>query len=95
MKYKAAMQDNGQIELPPEWLKELGVKGGDAVLFVEAEDGSLTLFPRRALGVAALNRISRDLKASGVSLEEFLEEGEKIRQEIYEEQFAHKVAGDA
>lgn len=94
-KYKGTIQENGQTVLPSEWLEKLGVQPGDSLLFIEGEDGSLVVFPRRAIGIKAMNEIGEALRATGITLEEFLEEGEKIRQEIYEEKSVHKVAGDA
>ncbi len=93
--YKAKVGDNGQIELPPEWLARQDIADGNFVVIEETEDGKLIVASRKTVIEEALSGLSQGLQATGITLEEFLEGGEKIRQEIYEEKYVHKVAGDA
>jgi AbrB family looped-hinge helix DNA binding protein len=93
--YKTKVGDNGQIGLPAEWLEKQEVQSGNFVIVEETEDGKLIIASRQTVMREAVNILSEALQADGTTLEEYLEEGEKIRQEIYDEKYAHKVAGDA
>ncbi len=94
--YKATMQANGQIALPPEWLEEHGVRSGDEIDIAENEDGSITLFSNDIILSNLLIEIGDALKAEGITLEQLLEDSEQIRQEIYDETYGrHKVGEDA
>ena len=81
------MQDNGQITLPVEFRKKYNLKKGDAIVFKETEDG-LVISPRESLAMNLLDEIGEALKAKGITLDEMIEDGKKIREEIYQEKYA-------
>jgi AbrB family looped-hinge helix DNA binding protein len=81
------IQDNGQVTLPVEFRKKYGLKKGDAVVFKETEDG-LFISSREALAMKLLDEIGAALKEKGVTLEELIENGRKIREDIYQEKYA-------
>ncbi len=83
------IQDNGQVTLPIEFRKKYGLKKGDAVVFKETEDG-LVISPREALAMKLLDEIGDALKEKGITLDEMIESGRQIREEIYQEKYARK-----
>jgi AbrB family looped-hinge helix DNA binding protein len=81
------IQENGQITLPADWRRRYGLKKGDAVVFKETEEG-LLISPKEAQVLSLLDEIGESLKAKGITLEELIESGREIRQELYEEKYA-------
>jgi AbrB family looped-hinge helix DNA binding protein len=88
----STMQDNGQVTLPIEFRRKLGLKKGDVVVFKETEDG-LMISTRETLAMNLLDEIGEALQEKGISLEDLIESGRSIRQEIYDEKY--KPADDA
>ncbi len=89
MKRTYTIQENGQVTLPIEWREKYGLKKGDIVSFVETDQG-LMVVPRVALAMKLLDAIGEELQKKGVTFEQLMEDGEKIRQEIYEERYGEK-----
>jgi AbrB family looped-hinge helix DNA binding protein len=87
MKQTYIIQENGQVTLPTEWREKYGLKRGDIVTFIETEEG-LLISPRKALAMKLLDEIGEALKEKGVSLDELIESGREIRQQIYDEKYA-------
>lgn len=87
MKKTYAIQENGQVTLPVEWREKYGLKKGDLVAFTETEQG-LLVTPRQVVVAGLLDEIGEALKAKGITLEELIESGRDIRQEIYDEKYA-------
>jgi len=87
MKQTYIIQENGQVTLPNEWREKYGLKRGDIVTFIETEEG-LLISPRKALAMKLLDEIGEALKEKGVSLDELIESGREIRQQIYDEKHA-------
>jgi AbrB family looped-hinge helix DNA binding protein len=81
------IQENGQVTLPIEFRRRYKLKKGDAVVFKETEEG-LLISPKEALVMNLLDEIAEGLEARGITLEELIESGREIRQEIYDEKYA-------
>lgn len=81
------VQENGQVTLPIEFRERYGLKKGDVVVFKETEEG-LLISPKEAQVMQLLDEIGQALKEKGVSLEELIESGREIREEIYQEKYA-------
>ena len=77
-------QEKGQVTIPAEIRRKLGVKKGDLVAFIETERGIL-ISPREVVAMEALDRIGQALKERGISLEEMIESGQEIRGQLLEE----------
>jgi antitoxin PrlF len=75
------IQEKGQVTLPVEVRKKLGLKKGDLVSVVETPEGVL-IKPQQVLATQALDRIGEALKATGLSLDELIESGRSERAEI-------------
>ncbi|MBC8448050.1 MAG: AbrB/MazE/SpoVT family DNA-binding domain-containing protein [Chloroflexi bacterium] len=80
------VQQRGQVTIPIELRRRLGIKEGGVVAFVETDEGIL-ISPREVLAMDALNRIGEALEKQGISLEELIESGRDIRGQIVEEQY--------
>ncbi len=93
MKRIYSIQENGQVTLPSEWREKYGLKKGDAVAFVETDQGLLVL-PKQAVVLDALEDIGDALKERGVTLDELIERGRNIRAQILKEQYGLDASDD-
>jgi antitoxin PrlF len=82
----ATVRKKGQITIPLEMRRKLGLEEGSVVAFVITEDGIL-ISPREVLTVQALDRIEQALSEQGISLDELIESGREIREELIEEEY--------
>jgi antitoxin PrlF len=80
----ARMQEKGQVTIPTEVRKKLGLKRGDLVAVVETPDG-VFLTPQQVVATKALDNIGNMLKAQGVSLEALITTGREIRSDLLQE----------
>jgi AbrB family looped-hinge helix DNA binding protein len=89
----AMVQKKGQVTIPIELRRKLGIEEGGVVAFVETEDGVL-ISPRQVLTMQALDRIGEVLKERGLSLEELIESGREIRAHIVEEEYGPEAESE-
>ena len=75
------VQEKGQVTLPAELRRKLGLKKGDLVAIAETAEG-LLITPQEVLAMKALDRVGQALRERGLSLEELIESGREIRGEI-------------
>lgn len=75
------VQDKGQVTLPTEIRKKMGLKKGDLVAVVETPDGVL-ITPQEVLAAKALDRIGEALREKGLSLDDLIEAGREERAEV-------------
>ncbi len=80
------VQSKGQVTIPTEIRKRLGLKKGDLVAFVETEDGVL-ISPREVVLTKALATIGEALKEKGITLDQLMEDGHAIRGQLMEEHY--------
>jgi len=78
------VQEKGQVTLPAEARRKLGLKKGDLVAISETPDG-LLLTPQGVIATKALDRIGELLKEKGLTLEELIESGREERMALIEE----------
>ena len=78
------MQEKGQVTIPTEIRKKLGLKRGDLVAVMETPDG-VFITPQQVLTTKALNSIGDILKEKGVSLDELIASGRDIRTDLIQE----------
>lgn len=86
----SAVQEKGQVTIPVEIRRKLGLKKGDLVAFVETEQGVL-ISPQEVIAMDILDRMGRVLREKGVTLEELMENGRKIRGALLEEEYGLKT----
>ena len=79
------VQEKGQVTLPAEVRKRLGIKKGDLVAVMDTEDGVL-ITRQEVIAARALDRIGDALRESGLSLDEMIESGRDLRSHLIEEQ---------
>jgi AbrB family looped-hinge helix DNA binding protein len=78
------IQEKGQVAIPIEIRKKLGLKRGDLVAVMETPDG-VFITPQQVLATKALDRIGDILKDQGLSLGELIGSGRQIRTDILQE----------
>ena len=79
-----------QITLPGKVCEKLRVTPGDK-LEVTVEDSTLVVRPNRAAALNALREIQEAFRRSGITEEELLEDGMKIRKELIKERYGLEV----
>lgn len=72
------VQKRGQVTIPVDLRRKLGLEEGDVVAFVETEQGIL-ISPREVLAMDAVERIGEALQKQGITLEELIETGREAR----------------
>jgi antitoxin PrlF len=80
------MQEKGQVTIPTEIRKKLGLKQGDLVAVMETPDG-VFITPQQVLAQKALDRIGDALKEQGLSLEELIASGRQTRSDLLQETY--------
>jgi AbrB family looped-hinge helix DNA binding protein len=84
------VQEKGQVTLPAEFRKRLGLKKGDLVAVTETADGVL-ITPQEVLASRLLDSIGAALKERGFSLDELIESGRESRSDLMNEQYGLDV----
>jgi antitoxin PrlF len=80
------VQEKGQVTLPQEIRKKLGLKRGDLVAVIETPDG-VFITPQQVMARKALDSIGNILKEKGLSLEELIASGRELRTDILQETY--------
>jgi len=86
----SVVQEKGQVTIPAGIRRKLGLKKGDLVAFVETEQGVL-ISPQEVIAMDILDRMGQVLREKGVTLEELIEDGRKIRGALLEEEYRLKA----
>jgi AbrB family looped-hinge helix DNA binding protein len=80
------MQEKGQVTIPQDIRKKLGLRQGDLVAVVETPDG-VFIAPQQVVATKALDRIGDILKEQGLSLDELIVSGAQIRNRLSKRRF--------
>jgi AbrB family looped-hinge helix DNA binding protein len=80
------VQEKGQVTIPAEIRRKLGLKKGDYVAFVETDQGVM-ISPQEIVAQEALEEIGQILKDKGLTLEELIESGRDIRGNLIQEEY--------
>jgi AbrB family looped-hinge helix DNA binding protein len=80
------IQEKGQVTLPVEVRRRLGLKKGDLVAVTETDDGIL-ISPQQVVAMKALDRVGELLREQGVDLDEMITSGRQIRGELINEEY--------
>jgi AbrB family looped-hinge helix DNA binding protein len=80
------VQEKGQVTIPLEIRQKWGLKKGDLVTFVETEQGVI-IKPAEIVASEALDEIGRALREKGLSLEEIIERGREIREDLINDEY--------
>lgn len=81
------IQEKGQVTLPVEVRRKLGLKKGDVVGFSMTEDGSVLLIPQETVAVRDINEADRLLREQGLSLDEIVESGRNMRGRLIKDMY--------
>ncbi len=80
------VQEKGQVTIPAEIRKKLGLRKGDLVSFVETDKG-VVIKPAEVIVTDALDEIGRALKARGITLDQLIDRGREIRGTLIEKEY--------
>jgi antitoxin PrlF len=80
------MQEKGQVTIPQEIRKKLGLKRGDLVAVMETPEG-IFITPQQVMATKALDNIGNILKEKGLSLAELIAQGRDIRSDLLQETY--------
>jgi antitoxin PrlF len=80
------VQEKGQVTIPTEIRKKLGLKQGDLVAVMETPDG-VFITPQQVVAAKAFDRIGDILKEKGLSVDELIAQGRDIRTDILQETY--------
>jgi len=80
------IQEKGQVTIPTEIRKKLGLKRGDLVAVMETPDG-VFITPQQVVVTKALDSIGNILKEQGLSLKELIASGRDIRTDLLQETY--------
>jgi antitoxin PrlF len=80
------IQEKGQVTIPTEIRKKLGLKRGDLVAVMETPDG-VFITPQQVVAAKALDRIGDILKEKGLSVDELIASGREIRGDLLQETY--------
>jgi AbrB family looped-hinge helix DNA binding protein len=80
------IQDKGQVTIPTEIRKKLGLKRGDLVAVMETPEG-VFITPQQVLATKAFDSIGNILKEQGVSLEELITSGRQLRTDLLQDAY--------
>jgi antitoxin PrlF len=80
------IQEKGQVTIPTEIRKKLGLKRGDLVAMMETPDG-VFITPQQVVATKALESIGNILKGKGLSLAEVISSGRELRTDLLQETY--------
>jgi AbrB family looped-hinge helix DNA binding protein len=88
MRMRIALREKRQVTIPASLCEKLNLEPGD-LLDADVEDGKLVIRPARKAALDALKELQRAVRESGVTLEELLEGGRQVREELTREKWPH------
>lgn len=80
------VQEKGQVTLPADVRKRLGLKKGDLVSVTET-DGGVLITPQEVIASRALDRLGALMKEQGLDLDTFIEEVREEREAMLKEKY--------
>ena len=80
------IQEKGQVTIPQEVREKLKLRKGDLVTFVETERGYVVQ-PVEVVINAALDAMGEGLREKGVTLDQWIENGRRIRGQLLKEKY--------
>jgi AbrB family looped-hinge helix DNA binding protein len=84
--YEVEVSAEGNLILPVELRRALGLQAGDTLKLVQTDD-NLLLLPRRLLVPEFADYMSRLLAEKGLTVADLLASGEEIREELFRERY--------
>jgi antitoxin PrlF len=80
------VQEKGQVTLPADVRKKLGLKKGDLVAVTET-DGGVLITPQEVIATRALDRLGAAAREQGLDLDAFIEEVREDRGAMLKEKY--------
>ena len=82
----SVIQEKGQVTIPADIRRKMGLKRGDLIAFTETEEG-IVITRQEVIAADILKEIGESLKAKGITLEELLRDGQAIRADLLREMY--------
>ncbi|HEY1408566.1 MAG TPA: AbrB/MazE/SpoVT family DNA-binding domain-containing protein [Promineifilum sp.] len=82
----SVIQEKGQVTIPADIRRKMGLKRGDLIAFTETEEG-IVITRQEVIAADILKEIGESLKAKGITLEELLRDGRAIRADLLREMY--------
>jgi AbrB family looped-hinge helix DNA binding protein len=82
----SVIQEKGQVTIPASIRRKMGLKKGDLIAFIETDEGVI-ITRQEVVALDLLKEIGDSLKAKGITLEELLEDGRAIREDLLKEMY--------
>jgi bifunctional DNA-binding transcriptional regulator/antitoxin component of YhaV-PrlF toxin-antitoxin module len=86
---RVLIQKKGQLTIPIALRQKYDLEEGGVVELVEEENG-FRIIPRLVLAEESLDKIGKILKKKGVSLNQMIGDGRKVRKNIFREKYAQE-----
>jgi AbrB family looped-hinge helix DNA binding protein len=80
------IQEKGQVTIPTEIRKKLGLKRGDLVAVMETPEGVFITL-QQVVATKALDSLGDILKEKGLTLDELIGSGRELRTELLQETY--------
>ncbi len=80
------VHEKGQVTLPADVRRNLGLKKGDLVSVTQTDEGIL-ITPQEVIANRLLDQIGEALREKGLTLDELIESGREIRGTIVQEKY--------
>jgi AbrB family looped-hinge helix DNA binding protein len=80
------IQEKGQVTIPQEIRKKLGLKRGDLLAVMETPEG-VFITPQQVVATKALDSIGDILKEQGLWLKEVISSGRELRTDLLQEAY--------
>ncbi len=81
------IRSKGTITLPTEFRNKYGLEEGEALILIDAGDGSFFLSPRVSKFVQSADKVAKKVKEANVTLDELYETLDEERKRYYKEQY--------
>ncbi len=86
------LRDRGQITIPSEYRKSLGLKSEDVLNILKVGD-MLILVPRRLEGDLLASKMEQLMKGKGLTLDDLFEDLKQQRKKYMKDKYAEKIQG--
>lgn len=87
---KTRIQKRGTVTIPADLRRKWGLGVGAEVAFEETPEGILIRRASEVEIMRAIDLVGQELKKRGITFEQLMERGEKIREELYQERYGTK-----
>lgn len=81
------LRKNGRITIPAEFRRKYGMKPGKTITLIDLEGGAFMISNKPSGLDELLSKMETDFKEAGITLDDMLEELDKVRTEYFQENY--------